>query len=155
MTNREKLSELLKGFSFPVTVNGEPLSEWTIPMPQIRKALADFLISNGATFAKDADGPSKWISVEDDLPKRSKYNFEEYIVTVCRSHWPTSSYDPVDAPYDEEYTTSARYDFDQKVWHLGWGEVVLNALLKPEDAPLNGEVVTHWMPLPDSEQEEY
>jgi hypothetical protein len=115
--------------------------------------IADFLIANGVTFAKDTDVPSKWISVEDGLPKQSRYNFEEYIVTVCRSYWSTSSYDPVDAPYSEEYTTAARYDFDQKVWHLERGEVVLNALLKPEDGPLNGEIVTHWMPRPEPPKE--
>lgn len=69
MTDREKLIELLKGFSFPVTVNGEPLSEWTIPMPQIRKALADHLLANGVTFAKDTDVPSKWISVKEQMPE--------------------------------------------------------------------------------------
>ena len=69
---REKLIELLKGFSFPVTVNGEPLSEWTIPMPQIRKALADHLLANGVTFATDTNDGCKWISVEDRLPRVEK-----------------------------------------------------------------------------------
>ena len=30
--------------------------------------MADLLIANGVTFAKDTDVPSKWISVEDDKP---------------------------------------------------------------------------------------
>lgn len=69
MTDREKLIELLKGFSFPVTVNGEPLSEWTIPVPQIRKALADHLLANGVMFATGTNDGRKWISVYDRLPE--------------------------------------------------------------------------------------
>lgn len=104
--------------------------------------LADRLIANGVTI-------QEWISVEERLPERERENYSEYLVVVVRSHWPTSSYDPVDAPYDEEYTTVAMYDSEQKLWHLGRSEVVLNALLPADDAPLNGEHVTHWMPLPE------
>lgn len=32
--------------------------------------VADHLIANGVTFAKDMDVPSKWISVEDEKPKK-------------------------------------------------------------------------------------
>lgn len=57
-----------------------------------------------------------WICVKDRLPKRQK-RWESYIVVVNRSHYPTSSYDPCDAPYDEEIVTTAKYDSEQKIWH--------------------------------------
>lgn len=31
--------------------------------------LADYLLANGVTFAKDINFPSKWISIEDELPE--------------------------------------------------------------------------------------
>ena len=92
-----------------------------------------------------------WICVKDRLPKRQK-RWESYIVVVNRSHYPTSSYDPCDAPYDEEIVTTAKYDSEQKIWHLDWDEA-LNALMDIDDAPLNGDFVTHWMPLPEPPKE--
>ena len=56
MTDREKLIELL-GDYFDI---GDCTPE----------DIADHLIANGVTFAKDTDVPSKWISVEDRLPER-------------------------------------------------------------------------------------
>lgn len=44
---QEKLIELLGGFSTPVTINGEKLTDWYIPMKQLREKLADHLIANG------------------------------------------------------------------------------------------------------------
>ena len=88
----------------------------------------------------------EWICVQDELPPITD-NFKEYIVCVMRSHYPTSTYDVVDSPYSEEIVTTARYDSQQKIWHLSWGEQ-LNALIDIEDSPLNGDYVTHWMPLP-------
>lgn len=88
-----------------------------------------------------------WISVKDALPKPSE-QWESYNVVVLRSHFPTSSYDICDSPYDEEFVTTAAYDSNQKIWHLDWDEQ-LNALIGIEDAPLNGDYVTHWMPLPE------
>ena len=89
----------------------------------------------------------EWISVKERLPD-AKEHWERVLVNVCRSHWPTSSYDIVDSPYDEEFVMSAMYDGQQKIWHLDCEEQ-LNALLDIEDAPLNGDYVTHWMPLPN------
>lgn len=91
--------------------------------------------------------PNEWVSVEERLPESTEC-WETYIVTVNRSHWPTSSYDICDAPYDELLVASAQYDSKQKIWHLPWDEQ-LNALIQADDAPLNGDFVTHWMPLPE------
>lgn len=88
----------------------------------------------------------EWNSVKDGLPKQ-KENFERYIVTVLRSHCPTSTYDSCDSPYDEEFVTTASYDSEQKIWHLDCEEC-LNALIDIEDSPLNGDFVTDWMLLP-------
>ena len=90
--------------------------------------------------------PNEWVSVEERLPEDSEC-WRTYIVTVNRSHWPTSSYDVCDAPYDEQLVASAQYDSKQKIWHLPWDEQ-LNALIQADDAPLNGDFVTHWMLLP-------
>ena len=90
---------------------------------------------------------NEWVSVEERLPESTEC-WETYIVTVNRSHWPTSSYDLCDAPYNEELVAVAQYDSKQKIWHLSWDEQ-LNALIQADDAPLNGDFVTHWMPLPE------
>ena len=89
---------------------------------------------------------NEWVSVEERLPESTEH-WETYIVTVNRSHWPTSSFDPCDAPYNEELVAVAQYDSKQKIWHLSWDEQ-LNALIQADDAPLNGDFVTHWMELP-------
>lgn len=95
--------------------------------------------------------PNEWISTEDRLPEDSEC-WGTYIVTVNRSRWPTSSYDICDAPYDEQLVASAQYDSKQKIWHLPWDEQ-LNALIQADDAPLNGDFVTHWMSLPKPPKE--
>lgn len=35
------------------------------------EVVADYLLDNGVTFAKDTDASSKWVSVEDGLPEES------------------------------------------------------------------------------------
>lgn len=100
-----------------------------------------------ATLPQPSNEPlTEWVSVEERLPENSEC-WETYIVIVNRSHWPTSSYDPCDAPYDETLVSTAKYDSKQKIWHIDWDEQ-LNALIDIENAPLNGDYVTHWMPLP-------
>jgi hypothetical protein len=55
---REKLIELLENDDCPLLyVLGENVG-----------ALADYMIANGVTFAKDIDVPSKWIPVTERLP---------------------------------------------------------------------------------------
>lgn len=124
----EKLIDLLTGYS----IDTKPDVEY----------VADNLISNGVTV-------QEWIPVTERLPGREGKlePWKSYNVVVLRSHWPTSSYDLCDAPYDEKIVTTARYDSEQKIWHLDWG-TQLNALIDIEDSPLNGDFVTHWMPIP-------
>ena len=43
--------------------------------------LADILITNGVTFAKDTDVPSKWISVEDGMPEPMVW-----VLCACRAN---------------------------------------------------------------------
>lgn len=96
---------------------------------------------------------TKWISVEDRLPRpKGDSYWAKCIVSVMRSYYPTSTYDICDAPYDEEYVAYANYDAVQKIWHLNSDEQV-NALISIEDAPLNGDCVIAWMPLPEPYKE--
>lgn len=71
MTDREKLIELL--LSGDKTVQCEHSPEVNCDGMKCafceRVEIADRLISNGVTFAKDTDVPSKWISVEDGMPE--------------------------------------------------------------------------------------
>lgn len=96
----------------------------------------------------------RWTSVESELPPVKIDKFHEYIVQVERSHWPTSSYDPCDAPYSETYVTAAQYDSEQKIWHLH-SDQSLNALISIDDAPLNGDYVTLWMEMPTIQSTAY
>lgn len=97
---------------------------------------------------------SEWISVEDRLPEETDALCEEYLVCVNRSHYPRSSYDIVDSPYDETFVTTALYYSEQKIWNIIGIDEWLNALFTIEDSPLNGDFVTHWMPLPEPPKEE-
>lgn len=63
MTDREKLIQLLAS-------KPELLKNLNANIVKLHK-LADHLLANGVTFAKDTDVPSKWISVEDGLPEES------------------------------------------------------------------------------------
>lgn len=92
---------------------------------------------------------NEWIPVSEKLPKsEDKYGWVKCNVTVMRSHWPASSYDVCDSPYDEYFVTDAMYDVSQKIWHIG-DMCQLNALIDIEDSPLNGDYVIAWMPLPE------
>lgn len=64
---REKMIELL-GDYFDI---GESTPE----------DIADKLLSNGVTFAKDTDVPSKWISVEDGMPEPMVW-----VLCACRGN---------------------------------------------------------------------
>lgn len=99
---------------------------------------------------------NEWVKVEDRLPVPEKGYSKEYIVCLSESHWPTSTYDISDAPYSEERVTSAWYDPEQKIWRLGIGSeinLLLNALILPENAPVNGFCITHWREMPQLPKE--
>lgn len=92
----------------------------------------------------------EWIPVLQRLPDAEDgHGFVRCNVTIMRNHWPTSSYDSCDSPYDEYLVMDAMYDTSQKIWHLG-DSCQLNALLDVEDSPLNGDYVIAWMPLPEA-----
>ena len=131
-------------------VDGDALKKWCEKI--IDQACHPATVQIGEVFLDKVRSmptlttPNEWVSVEERLPEDSEC-WRTYIVTVNRSHWPTSSYDVCDAPYDEQLVASAQYDSKQKIWHLPWDEQ-LNALIQADDAPLNGDFVTHWMLLP-------
>lgn len=93
----------------------------------------------------------EWIPVSERLPQadEGEHGFVSCNVTIMRNHWPTSSYDVCDSPYDEYFVVNAIYDTSQKIWHLN-DSCQLNALLDIEDSPLNGDYVIAWMPLPEA-----
>lgn len=101
----------------------------------------------------DDEKENGWIPCSNRLPRpKGDSCWARCIVSVMRSHCPTSTYDICDAPYDEEYVMYANYDAEQKIWHLDSDEQV-NALISIEDAPLNGDCVIAWMPLPEPYKE--
>lgn len=86
--------------------------------------IADHLIANGVTFAKDNNVPTKWISVEDRLPGKQ----HDWVLVACKfipEGWRG-------VPHIAEFRNG--------VW---WADC--------HDAPLAkaGVEVTHWMPLPE------
>ena len=127
-------------------IDGNKLIEWFCPYLHTGEAIPADVVIEDIRSMPTLTPPNEWVSVEERLPEDSEC-WRTYIVTVNRSHWPTSSYDICDAPYDEQLVASAQYDSKQKIWHLPWDEQ-LNALIQADDAPLNGDFVTHWMPLP-------
>ncbi|MDD5022009.1 MAG: hypothetical protein PHR82_07805 [Endomicrobiaceae bacterium] len=88
----------------------------------------------------------KWVQIKQvsDLPRKcGRYN-----VCLVTSHYPTSTYDFCDSPYDEEIVTSAYYDNEQKLWILG-EECTVNAMLIVlDDTPMNGQYISHWCEFP-------
>jgi len=90
----------------------------------------------------------RWTPCAEGLPRNERKGiWEEYEVTVCESHYPTCSYDPCDAPYSKEIVTTALFDDEQKIWHICRSKEAINALLKEDDYPLNGDVIVAWRDL--------
>lgn len=81
----------------------------------------------------------------------NKYGWVSCIVSVIRSHYPTSTYDICDSPYDENIVMHGNYHVSQKIWHLECDEQ-LNALIDIDNSPLNGDYVIAWQPLPEPYQ---
>ena len=137
MIDKEKLIELLNGFSTPVTLNGEKLMDWNIPMPGLRKAIADHLLTNGVTFAKDTNVPS-WIPVSERLPGKNG----DYLVFKGSSYggWCEVVGFAKDGSEVDEYDLggceNVWYDYDSEYGYIAF------------------DSVTHWMPLPEPPKEE-
>lgn len=112
MTDRERLLEILNVPIHP-HLDVDPL-----------EAVADYLLDNGITFAKDTNVPS-WIPVSERMPD----TFGTFIVAV---RIPTRK---------RTYSDSADFDPFAKKWtpSLYWGK---------------GMNVTHWMPLPEPPKED-
>lgn len=122
MTDREKLIELL--LSGDKTVQCEHSPEVNCDGTKCafceRVEIADRLIANGVTFAKDTNVPSKWISVEDRLPEEARVPKDVLVyhkLGNCGS-----------------YVDRAWYDRDKRKWRSALG-MNMN--------------VTHWMPMPE------
>ena len=63
------------------------------------------LILENQPSVTDTNVGCKWIPCSEQLPKsENKYRYVKCNVTVIRSHYPTSSYDICDEPYDEQYS---------------------------------------------------
>lgn len=105
-------------------------------------------------YNKLLDHMPAWNGVKDKLPKaEDAYGRVSCTVTVMES----VSNPFTDEPYDRKFVSPAVFDTEQKIWHIGRdkeSEVLANALLGIEDAPLTGYYVTHWMPLPIAAGEE-
>lgn len=128
MTDRKKLIEVLDRFSFSITVNGETLADWNIPMPQIKKALVDHLLANGVTFATDTNVGSKWIPVTEKLP-------EHDVDVLC---W-------------YEYFRFGNYNKMYQTYGVGY---CINGCWGGEVAAGTKCRVLAWMPLPEPPREE-
>ena len=124
--DREKLIELLKH---------APLMKRTHGVIWV-EAMAQWLIDNGVTFAKDTDVPSKWISVEEQKPNGwvvvdpgANYREPEtYIVFVKGAMLPTTAYylDGKFVPPCDGFLSRENCD------RLGFTDDI-----------------THWMPMPE------
>ena len=120
MSDRERLLEILNKPIFPHE-NVDPL-----------EAVADYLLDNGVTFAKDINVPS-WIPVterlpEDDLPNDSKVRqIKVFVAYKTNGRWVTRT-----------QIRAKGYWHSNDKWE--W--------IKGTDP------ITHWMPLPEPPKEE-
>lgn len=120
MTDREKLIELLYSADVPHLVKRRTGKGITTV-----EDVADHLIANGVTFAKDTDAPSKWISVEDDKPKRRGEYFVSYVFTDCEMRFYGAAFWN-DGLETNGYVTGPHFS----------------------NEGVNGMKVTHWMEIP-------
>lgn len=128
MTDREKLIELLvqaehamDGICQNHRCESCPATDKTYCAEAL---IADHLISNGVTSAKDTDVPSKWISADDRLPDE-----EQLVLLLCKNGAMFVGY--------EKYNS---YEPEPR-WRI---KTALNSTKL-----LNKGRVTHWMPLPE------
>ena len=103
MTDREMLIELIGGTNYGKD-NGSTIGR-NFQSGFIEK-IADHLIANGVTFAKDTDAHSKWISVEERFP-------DEREVVMC---WHKAHVHPIFCKWDE-----SNLCWDNDCWTFGIG----------------------------------
>ena len=122
MTDREKLIELLQyGMDKYFLLKFEA------------EIFANLLISHGVTFAKDTDVPSKWISVEDRLPK----DIANKVIVRCKNGYIGLGH------YEDFQGDKDWYNLESGKPFWEWD---LDGCVSYE--------VTHWMPLPQPPMEE-
>lgn len=97
--------------------------------------LADYLIANGVTFAKDINAPS-WIPVterlpEDNLPRFSEVKQIKVLTALKRSNGVRT------------VRSQMRY---KDTWATGYKEIWR--------WKYSGSEITHWMPLPEPPKED-
>lgn len=119
MTNtelREKLAKILREVQY---------------LGGLEYQIADRLIANGVTFAKDTDVPTNWISVKHEKPKRRGNYFIAY-----------------------KFKGSDMRFFGEAMWH---DDIPDNGFVKGDhfsNEGMNGMYVTHWMEIPVPPKEE-
>ena len=146
MTDRERLLEILNKPIFPHE-NVDPL-----------EAVADYLLDNGVTFAKDTNVPS-WIPVTERLPESGVH-----VLLCCEIRSGGTVYKRYicDGYYAKRYTEqtwnnsgdiACEYREEDDEYYLleGWYEVIKN--WDDYNSIVIGDFVTHWMPLPESPKE--
>ena len=114
---REKLIQLLKDDNCPLMliIDGD------------ESDVANFLIANGVTFAKDANVPTNWIPVTERLPEDLPENKGKKVIPCLVAYRPNET---------RKLTTQ----FRQRAFseHIGWHWKKLGAYS-----------ITHWMSLPE------
>ena len=94
----------------------------------------------------------QWVNVKDSLPKANdEYGWVHCIVIVSESH-----FSPFDEPCEREFVSTALFDAEQKIWHIGHyesTELAVNALIDIDNSFGISYCVTHWMLLPEAPEE--
>lgn len=144
MTNQEILQELRAAGGTLAEAALNEIERLTLKTADLDNSLSILT----QAYNKLLDHMQVWISVKDKLPQaEDAYGRVSCTVTVVES-----VSNPFTAEtYDRKFVSPAVFDTEQKIWHIGRdeaGEVLTNALLGIEDAPLTGYYVTHWMPRP-------
>lgn len=128
MTDREKLVKLLDEAHDNYYKSFDPNRDFY-------GGIADHLIANGVTFAKDIDVPSKWISVEDRLPNEE---FEEFTEQMDWDVYPCLC---------ALINHLSRIRYVAKLFYDGSNFV-------DDEFVRYTSSVTHWMPLPQPPKED-
>lgn len=144
MTNQEILQELRAAGGTLAEAALNEIERLTLKTAELDNSLSTLT----QAYNKLLDHMQVWISVKDKLPQaEDAYGRVNCTVTVMES-----VSNPFTAEtYDRKFVSPAVFDTEQKIWHIvrdEASEVLTNALLGIEDAPLTGYYVTHWMPRP-------